>query len=169
MKKFLIGLGLAALLVAGVEAGTGDLYDIRGNPDATSYRDIWRVNSAGHFVPTGAFNLGNSTNPVQNVYANDFLVSSQVVTANTTLTATSPQQILIGTLTGNITITIPAASSGLANRKWDFQDVAGTVNSVGNVTIAPASGTVNGAANVLLSTQYGGKQALCTGTVYVAR
>lgn len=131
---------------------------------------LWHATVAG-WEPgsNNSRNLGSSTNTVAATYSNDMVVSSQLVTANTTLTSSSPDRVNIGLLSGNITIKLPAPT-GLANRVFNFQDTASTLGVNGNVTVQPLSGTINGATNVVLSTTNGGFTALCVnGTKYSGR
>lgn len=64
---------------------------------------------------------------------------------------------------GTFTVTLLAPSRLLRGLSWEIVNIGGGV-----VTVAPASGLVNGASNVTLSSQWASKKFYCDGTNYRA-
>lgn len=89
------------------------------------------------------------------------------ITGNTTMTAAYGSQLLVGTISGNITLTLP--SSPRAGQVVDIQDADGVLDATHAVAITPAAGTINGASSLSLATAYGGKRCIYTGAKWVAR
>lgn len=90
-----------------------------------------------------------------------------LVTANLTMTQATGNEVFIGNITGNITITLPP--SPRTGQVINIDDAYGDVATDGNVSIKGATGNINGVNNITLSTAYGGKRCVYTGTQWVAR
>lgn len=174
MKRFsliLSVMALVALLVSGIQAATGDLWTARGSLSSV-YRDLVRVTSTGAFVPgqNNVQGLGSSSLRWSSIYTYQTHRKGVAVTTNTTLTVSSGQQVRIGSVSGNITLTLPSAVTAGDGAVIDLQDVGGVLDSTHTVTVNSTSGSVNGnASGVNVSTAYSGKQFISDGTNWFAR
>lgn len=172
--RSLILVLLMAVLMAGAYASAGDLWSVRGN--LGGHKDLLRVTSAGHFLAgqNGVQNVGSNSVKWNAIYANDVRagqihLSPVAVTSNTTLTTASGNQVRIGSLAANITLTLPSAAVAENGAVIDVQDVAGTLDSTHTVVVVSTSGNINGSANTTIATAYSGKRFISDGTNWFAR
>lgn len=93
----------------------------------------------------------------------------QAITANATLTVANASNIQIGTLAGNITLTIPSAVTAGAGAHLIIQDVGGTLDATHTLSINATSGNLNGAAMLNITTAYAGKDLESDGTNWFYR
>lgn len=81
--------------------------------------------------------------------------------ADTDITLTEVNRI-VGCTVANITVTVPTTDAGTWLIVKDESGEAGTLGSA--VTVTPASGTVDGAASLMLNQDYEGVFIYCNGT-----
>ena len=65
-------------------------------------------------------------------------------------------------------ITIPTASAALNGFELNIKDEGGNATA-DNITITPATGNIDGSANVVISTNYGTAHLYCNGTAWFTR
>ncbi len=82
----------------------------------------------------------------------------------TVVAADQHRHYLVDASGGDVTLTLPTLTSG--DDGWAV--VAQCVVAGNNVIVAPASGTINGAANVSVDTQFGWIMAVWSGSVWYA-
>ena len=80
--------------------------------------------------------------------------------ATTPYTATAASNIIGVTHAGAAAVTLPANTAGRVVTVKDEQGNAGTQN----ITVTPASGTIDGSANYVINTNYGSITVYCNGT-----
>ncbi len=95
--------------------------------------------------------------PIERLYS-----TPKTVTAAYTLVVGEDRTIFADATGGAFTVTLPAA----ADADYVAYTVVATVVSGGNVTVATGGGNINGAATVVLSTQYHSVQAESDGSNY---
>jgi hypothetical protein len=121
-----------------ITANTGSVCMTRVSPFA-----VWRkVTGSGN---TGWRRLGSDSPIKDNGGAN--------------YTATDADEIILAY--GTTTITLPAPATAGAGRKYTVKNI-----STGTITVTPASGVVDGAANVTLPTQWQSRQFVTNGTAW---
>lgn len=87
-----------------------------------------------------------------------------VNTKTTTGSIASSEDNSIAVVTGSgVTLTLPSLVAGDAGWEITIQNA----HASGTVTIAPPSGTINGAANYALSKQYSSARVIWTGTAFI--
>lgn len=90
-----------------------------------------------------------------------------LITANLTMTQQTGDEVLIGNLATNITVTLPP--SPRTGQVVYVGDGYGAIGTGGNVSIKGAAGNINGVNNITLSTAWGQKRCVYTGTQWSAR
>lgn len=154
-----VGNGLT--LSGGVLAFTaGAAATIKGNatasPGAVSDIDLTALTARG--TPNATADLllirNSSTGTLQSIRPVDITAQCPVstVTGNTTLTAAKCQTILVDATSGAITITLFAANSA---NNGDFVYVKKIDASANNVSVAAASGNIDGFPSVSTNARYG--------------
>lgn len=89
---------------------------------------------------------------------------SLVASPSANLVLTTQQAVFADATAGNLQITLPPANVGV----WPIT-VFKTDASANTVTVVPASGTINGAASVVISAQNGGQTFYSNGSNWFAR
>jgi hypothetical protein len=113
---------------------------------AGNTRGKWNTNGVIE-APTmlaGVWNVGPGTN------------SYSVPTNSTFITVTAGAAVAL---------TLPAPSAALTGWMPGVKDKSGNANTY-NITVTPASGTIDGAASYTISANYGRVRFLCDGTNY---
>lgn len=144
MRKRLFAL--VALLLVGA-AAWGAITDVWTASDGrgTTY---WGVDSSGNLYPGTdiTYNAGSSTKRIEGIYGNDPL-GATVTASNLTLTSANVGVVLLNSITGDRTITLPTAASAGAGAHFRFIDTGGNISSSANVTLnVTSSGNINNAA-----------------------
>lgn len=97
-----------------------------------------------------------------------FYIPDYVAKTTTYAALASDQNRIIGcsTAAGAWTLTLPSLSAGLAG--WSTTIIK-TEAAANDLTIVPASGTINGAASLVIDTQYEFVEVMWTGTTWLAK
>lgn len=149
--QLLFDYGLRNLSIGGVGLGTG-AQGVLGMENRGAAPTTDPVSGAVVYAESGSLKARTSGGTLQ-TFAGEVVSKS----ANATLTSVEKTVLATGGA-GGIVLTLPAVSKGLEYivKKVDA--------GVGTVTITPASGTIDGAANKVLSAQYAFTRIVCDGT-----
>ena len=91
-----------------------------------------------------------------------------VVDADYTVLVTD-RLVVYTTLTVARAVTLPSAAGAVPGRAYVIKDESGSCNGTRTITISPASGTIDGAANVVLNTAYAKTTLYTNGTNWFTR
>lgn len=107
----------------------------------------------------------------RDITANAFRLKPYAVTSNTTLTLTvnDGNEIRIGAISGNLTMTIPSAVVAGDGYILDLQDVGGVLDATHALAINATAGNINGASSKAYSTAYGGLRFISNGANWFCR
>lgn len=160
-----------------VEAASGDVAVLVRGTQASARRDLLRMNSTFDLVPgvTAITDLGSSSLQFANAWFGSTLTTVGVVyvptaiTVNTTLTVADGTEHLVGTVAGNISITLPSAVTAGNGFIEDIQDKGGVLDATHALAINATSGNINGSASKAYSTAYGGLRFVSDGTNWFCR
>lgn len=97
------------------------------------------------------------------------LAGRRVGVTNVTTTpyqALSSDDVILMNVGSASGVTLPAGPK--IGKRIDIQDSSGAAGA-NNITVTPSAGTVNGAANYVISTNYGGTRFVYDGTEWIAR
>ena len=101
--------------------------------------------------------------------ANRFRLKPYAFTTNATMTVNDGDQVRIGSVAGNVTLTIPSAVTAGDGYVLDVQDIGGVLDGTHTVTIAATAGNINGSSTTSLATAYGGMRLISNGTNWFKR
>lgn len=101
--------------------------------------------------------------------ANRFRLRPYAFTTNATMTVNDGDQVRIGSVAGNVTLTIPSAVTAGDGYVLDIQDIGGVLDGTHTVTIATSAGNINGSSTTSLATAYGGMRLISNGTNWFKR
>jgi hypothetical protein len=121
----------------------------------------------GHQVALKVSAAGRTT--AYDLQANQLRLKPVAFTTNATLTVADGNQIRIGSVAGNVTLTIPSAVVAGNGYVLDIQNTGGNLDGTHTVTIATSGGNINGSATTTLATAYGGLRLISDGTNWFKR
>ena len=154
------GPGSAAATLANTATARHDLG--LGAPDSVTFTGLTTTTAT---IANAAFTgLTTTTATIANAaFTGSMLMPVRVVTSScpVTVSATTDYEIIVNLGTpGTCTVNLPSPSTGLV---FVVKDGAGNANSY-NITVHPASGTIDGASNYIINTAYGVAAFVYNGT-----
>jgi hypothetical protein len=172
-NTFLLAKSTPGAVYTTAVIGSGNIYELGYTPTPTVYGK-----GAGLFIDTNN-NAGLGVNmptsaPLYatglNTFANNLLVGGSIfeyvinVTSNTTLDLTK-HYVRIDATSGNVTVTLPAASTAFGSSVGIHYIFKRIDNSGNTITISRAgSDTIDGGTSITLTTQYEVKELQCSST-----
>lgn len=97
---------------------------------------------------------------------NNLFLNQNIVTTSSNYTALANDVIIEVTTTASaVTVSLPSPSVNNAGKFYIIKDISGTA-ATNNISIVPLSGTIDGAASLVISFNYGVAQVYSDGTNY---
>lgn len=100
---------------------------------------------------------------------NNLFLNQSIVTTSSNYTALANDVIIEVTTTASaVTVSLPSPSVNNAGKFYIIKDISGTA-AANNISIVPLSGTIDGAASLVISLNYGVVQVYSDGTNYFSQ
>lgn len=152
-----------AFAISEKATGAGSVTNFAGIADNTTFTGDWFINSTSTNPSqlSGSVTLGASAGTAVHQLNGGVRHTVRSITGATTLDTTTTDYIVLANSTSAaFTVTLPAATSG---RKIIIKDSGGSAQT-NNITVSPASGTIDGAASFVINNNYQSIDLVSDGT-----
>lgn len=147
--------------------GAGSVTNFAGIADNLTFTGDWFINSTSTHASliSGSVTLGASAGTAVHQLNGGVRHTVRSISGATTLdTTTTDYIVLANSSSAAFTVTLPAATSG---RKIIIKDSGGSAQT-NNITVSPASGTIDGAASFVINNNYQSIDLVSDGTNWFA-